>query len=48
MDDPIGSAANLLHTVVSWFQTLLPGGFGLLIIPLGALGLISLWFALRR
>ena len=48
MDDPIGSAANLLHDVVAWFQSLLPGGFGLLIIPLGALGLISLWFALRR
>ncbi len=48
MDDPIGSAGNLFHNVVAWFQTLLPGGFGLLIIPLGALGLISLWFALRR
>jgi hypothetical protein len=48
MGDPIGAAANLLHDVIAWFQTLLPGGFGLLIIPLGALGLISLWFAFRR
>jgi hypothetical protein len=48
MGDPIGAAANFLHDTVAWFQTLLPGGFGLLIIPLGALGLISLWFAFRR
>ncbi len=43
--DPIGAAASLLHNVIVWFQALVPGGFGLLLIPLGALALISLWFA---
>ena len=45
MGDPIGAAASLLHNVIVWFQALVPGGFGLLLIPLGALALISLWFA---
>ncbi len=48
MSDPIGSAVDLIHNAIAWFQALLPGGFGLLIIPLGALALISLWFAFHR
>ena len=48
MGDPIVAATNLLHNVIVWFQTLAPGGFGLLLIPLAALGLISLWFALHH
>jgi len=48
MGDPIGSAANLLHDGVAWLQAFIPGGFGLLIIPLGVLGLLSLWFAFRH
>ena len=42
MGDPIGTAANLFHDGIAWLQALLPGGFGLLIIPLGVLGLLSL------
>jgi hypothetical protein len=48
MGDPIGAAADFLHRVVVWFQTLAPGGFGVLLIPLGALALISLWFAFHH
>ena len=47
MGDPIGSAVNLLHDALVWFQTLVPGGFGLLLIPLGALAIVSLWMARR-
>jgi hypothetical protein len=48
MGDLIGAASNLLHNSIAWLQTLVPGGFGLLLIPLGALGLISLWVARKR
>jgi len=48
MGDPIGTATNLFHDGVGWLQALVPGGFGLLIIPLGVLGLLSLWFAFRH
>jgi hypothetical protein len=44
----IDAIANTVHNVVVWFQTLLPGGFGLLIIPLAVLGLISLLVARNR
>jgi hypothetical protein len=45
MGDPIGTAVDLIHNVVHWFQTLVPGGFGVLLIPLGILAVISLWIA---
>ncbi len=45
---PIDTIANAVHSVVVWFQTLLPGGFGLLIIPIGVLGIISLLVARNR
>jgi hypothetical protein len=44
----IDTLANIVHSVVVWFQSLVPGGFGLLIIPLGVLGLISLWVSRNR
>jgi hypothetical protein len=44
----IGTAANLLHDGVVSLQALVPGGFGLLTIPLGVLGLLSLWFTFRH
>ena len=44
----IDAIANTVHNIVVWFQTLLPGGFGLLIIPLAVLGLISLLVARNR
>jgi len=48
MGDPIGAVANLFHNAVVWLQTVVPGGFGILLVPLGALALISLWFAFHR
>jgi hypothetical protein len=44
----IDAIANIIHNVFVWFQTLVPGGFGLLIIPLAVLGLISLLVARNR
>ena len=38
----IDDIGNLLRDVVHWFQTLTPGGFGLILIPLGILGVISI------
>jgi hypothetical protein len=46
--DLINAAANLVHDVVVWLQSLAPGGFGLLLIPLGILGVISLLVARNR
>jgi len=43
--DPIGAGVDLLRNIFVWFQTLTPGGFGLLPIPLGALAIVSLWVA---
>jgi len=43
--DPIGTVISFLQSGVEFFRTLLPGGFGLLIIPLGALAIVSLWAA---
>ena len=48
MGDPIGSTVDFLHSVFLWFQTLVPGGFGLLLIPLGILAIISLLVSRRR
>jgi hypothetical protein len=46
--DPIGALANFIHNAFVWLQTLVRGGFGLLIIPIGVLGLISLWLAFHH
>jgi hypothetical protein len=45
MGDPIGAILDFLHNAFVWFQTLTPGGFGVLLIPLGALAIVSLWAA---
>jgi hypothetical protein len=46
---------NVIDTVVGWFQGALtwlhnvaPGGWGLMLVPLGILGGISLWVGLRN
>jgi len=45
--DPIGAGMSAVQGAVDWLHSL-GGGFGLLVLPLGALALISLWFGLRR
>jgi hypothetical protein len=46
--DPIGAAIGLLHSIVAWFQGIAPGGFGLLLIPLGILGGLAILAAMKR
>ena len=48
MNDPIGALGDILRGVIHWFETVAPGGFGLILIPLGILGIISILAARRR
>jgi hypothetical protein len=48
MGDPIGAAGSVVFGVINFFQTLVPYGFGLLLIPLGVLGVITLLVARNR
>jgi hypothetical protein len=48
MSDPIGALGDLLSGVIHFFDTVAPGGFGLLLIPLGVLGVISILAARKR
>lgn len=48
MADPIGFVVAIVENVVRWLQELVPGGFGLLLIPLAVLGIISLLAARNR
>ena len=43
LSDIINNVANVIHNVVYWFQTVAPGGFGLILLPLIALGLITIY-----
>jgi len=45
--DIFGTIGNILHTVFLFFHDLVPGGFGLILLPLIALGLVSLFVARR-
>ncbi len=47
LGDIVDWIVNAFNGVIHWFQTLTPGGFGLILLPLIALGLISIW-ATRR
>jgi hypothetical protein len=48
MADPIGFVVGILESVVHWLQGIAPGGFGLILIPLAVLGVISLLAARNR
>jgi len=48
LGDIVNGAVNLVHDVFHWFQTLTPGGFGLILLPLIALGLITIWVSRRQ
>jgi hypothetical protein len=39
---------NLFHSVLNWFQTVAPGGFGLTLIPLIILGTITILVSRRQ
>jgi len=40
--------SNAFHSVFNWFQTLTPGGFGLILIPLIILGTITILVSRNR
>lgn len=45
--DLLNQALTLLHDAFQWLHDLVPGGFGLLIIPVGLLAIVTV-FAARR
>jgi hypothetical protein len=38
----IDDVGTVFHNVLTWFQTLTPGGFGLILIPLLILGVVTI------
>lgn len=42
LGDIVNAIANTLHDIFHWFQTVAPGGFGLLLVPLIILGVITI------
>lgn len=45
--DPIGVGWGVVHSFVGFFSNLVPGGFGLLLIPLALFGIATLLAARR-
>ncbi len=45
--DPISIAVNLLGSGIAFFHNVVPGGFGLLLVPLMVFGLATTWAARR-
>ena len=48
LEDILNAAVDAFHGVVHFFQTVAPGGFGLILVPLIVLGLITIWVARRQ
>jgi len=46
--DVVQQGISFFQGAFHWFATLTPGGFGLLLLPLGALGIVSLLAARNR
>ncbi len=46
--DPIGFVSDVIQNIISFFQGLAPGGFGLILLPLGILALITVLVARKR
>ena len=42
LGDIVNAIANTLHDIFHWFQTVAPGGFGLILVPLIILGVITI------
>ena len=47
MDQFFNTVGKVAHDFFQFFQDLVPGGFGLLLLPLAALGIVSLIVARR-
>ena len=46
--DIIDAIWNGIQNVFHWFQTLVPGGFGLILVPLIVLGVITILVSRNR
>jgi hypothetical protein len=44
----LDAIVNAIQSVFIWFQTLVPGGFGLILIPLIILGVITILVSRNR
>jgi hypothetical protein len=44
----LDAIVNAIQSVFIWFQTLVPGGFGLILIPLIILGVITVLVSRNR
>ena len=47
MDQFFNTLGNVAHDFFQFFHDLVPGGFGLLLLPIAALGIVSLLVARR-
>lgn len=47
MDHFFNTMGNVAHNFFQFFHDLVPGGFGLLLLPIAALGIVSLLVARR-
>ena len=48
LDDIVNAAVNVIHSIGNFFHDIVPGGFGLILVPLIVLGLITLWAARKN
>jgi hypothetical protein len=46
--DVINTVIGAIQGFVDFFRNLVPGGWGLILLPLGILAFISLWFGIRN
>ena len=44
----LDAIASALQNIFHWFETLLPGGFGLILVPLIILGVITILVSRNR
>jgi hypothetical protein len=47
MDQFFNTVGTVIHNIFVFFHDIVPGGFGLLLLPLAALGIVSLLVARR-
>lgn len=46
--DPIGAVGGFIDSAVAWMNSIAPGGFGLLILPIGILAIITILVSRKR
>jgi len=48
LGDIVDWLVGVVHGVVHWFDTIAPGGLGLMLVPLIVLGGITIWVARKQ